>query len=274
MSEKESTTILIRRGFVDLPEGQIHYRTAGEGKKSVLMLHQTPRSSDEFLEVIPFFASNYRVIAMDAIGYGDSYKPKTQPTITDYADAAISLLDGLGISKFYAVGHHTGAVIAFDLAVNHPSRVERLVLSNSPYLDEVKRGIIVKRPPIDLFEVTDDGTLLAEIWNRRRSFYPKNRPDLLFRYFIDVMKAGEGLEAGHKAVSKYDMEGKIDKIDCPTLLVCGMDDPYSFPDLEKLHSRIARSIAVPVPEGMVCMVDQMPEKFSEIVLKFLLFVGG
>ncbi len=53
---------------------------------------------------------------MDTIGYGDSYKPNKDCTIEDYAQGAIELLDALGISKTSLVGHHTGAVIAIELA--------------------------------------------------------------------------------------------------------------------------------------------------------------
>ncbi len=60
---------MVRRAFLDAPEGQIHYRTAGAGRP-VLLLHQTPRSSDEYRDVIPILARELRVVAMDTIGYG------------------------------------------------------------------------------------------------------------------------------------------------------------------------------------------------------------
>src|SRR5580700_1341608 len=114
----------IRRGFADTPGGQIHYRTAGSGP-IVLMLHQTPRSSDEFLDVIPAFAKHFRVIAMDTIGYGDSYRPLDKSTkIADFAKAAVQLLDYLEIGRAHVVGHHTGSVIAMELAAVHPDRVD------------------------------------------------------------------------------------------------------------------------------------------------------
>src|ERR1700730_11254145 len=100
MQETLVDSTSIKRGFVDLPEGQIHYRFAGSGKKTLLMLRQTPRSSDEFLDEIPLFAKEYRVLAMDTIGYGDSYKIQGTPSIEDYAAATITMLDKLGVSSF------------------------------------------------------------------------------------------------------------------------------------------------------------------------------
>ena len=72
------------------------------------------------------------MIAMDTIGYGESYKPAGRCDIEDYARGAVALLDGLGIASSAVVGHHTGAVIAMELAASHPDRVERLVLSVVP----------------------------------------------------------------------------------------------------------------------------------------------
>src|SRR5262245_9295423 len=108
----------VRRAFVDTPDGQIHYASAGAGRP-VLLLHQTPRSWDEDRDVIPILARERRVVAMDTIGYGESYKPPRRSEIEDYARGAIALLDGLGIESTAVVGHHTGAVIAMELAASY-----------------------------------------------------------------------------------------------------------------------------------------------------------
>ncbi len=125
---------MVTRAFLDTPAGQLHYRTAGRGTP-VLLLHQTPRSSDEYRDVLPLLAGEFRAIALDTVGFGDSYRPAGPYTIEGFARGALDLLDGLGIARAAVVGHHTGAVIAAELAAAHPDRVERLVLSNSPYVD-------------------------------------------------------------------------------------------------------------------------------------------
>ena len=259
---------MVRRAFLDTAEGQIHYRTAGAGRP-VLLLHQTPRSSDEYRDVIPILARELRVVAMDTIGYGDSYKPARACAIEDYAAGALALLDGLGIPSAAVVGHHTGAVIAVERAATQPARVERLVLSASPYVDAEDRERRKGRGPIDEVEVLEDGSHLAELWRRRLAFYPKGRPDLLTRFVIDALRAGEKREEGHRAVSAYRMEATVGRIGCPTLLVCGTDDPFSYPRLEPLARQIAGSRAVPILGGTVAMVDQLPEAFAAAILPFL-----
>jgi pimeloyl-ACP methyl ester carboxylesterase len=258
----------VTRAFVETPEGQIHYRTAGAGRP-VLLLHQTPRSSDEYRDVVPILARELRVIAMDTIGYGDSYRPPRPCAVEDYARGAIDLLDGLAIPRTAVVGHHTGAVIAIELAATHPERVERLVLSASPYVDAEDRERRKTRPPIDEVEPRPDGSHLAELWQRRMAFYPKGRPDLLTRFVLDALKAGERAEEGHRAVSAYRMESRVGAIRCPTLLVCGTDDPFSYPRMEALARQIAGSRALPIPGGTVAAVDQMPEEFAATILPFL-----
>jgi len=260
---------MVTRAFADTPHGPIHYRAAGSGSP-VLLLHQTPRSSDEYRDVIPLLAGDRRVVAMDTIGYGDSYKPARTCGIEDYARGAVDLLDALGIERAAVVGHHTGAVIGVELAASHPDRVERLVLSNSPYIDAEDRERRRGRPPIDEVEVHEDGRHLTELWQRRLGFYPKGRPDLLTRFVIDALRAGEKAEEGHRACSAYRMETKAGLVRCPTLVVCGTEDPFSYPRMEPLARAIAGSRALPIPGGTVAMVDQMPAEFAAAILPFLL----
>jgi len=258
----------LKRGFVDLPDGQVHYRYDGRGEP-VLLLHQSPRSSDEFLEVIPLLAKKFRVLAPDTIGYGDSYRPKWSVSIHKYATSMASFLDEVGIKYVSVVGHHTGAVVAMEMVASYPDRILRLVLSNCPYVDRAKRLKFRNRPPIDEFEIGEDGSHLIDLWNRRVSFYPKHRPDLLNRFVIDVLKAGPVAEEGHKAVAKYRMEERIKLVKCPTLVICGTDDEYAYPDMQKLAHNLEQHASTTIRGGRVPMPNQMPVEFARAVSKFL-----
>jgi pimeloyl-ACP methyl ester carboxylesterase len=259
----------VRRAFVDTPDGQIHYASAGAGRP-VLLLHQTPRSWDEYRDVIPILARERRVIAMDTIGYGESYKPPRRCEIEDYARGAIALLDGLGIESTAVVGHHTGAVIAMELAASYPVRVERLVLSASPFVDAPDRE---KRRTgghrVDHVEAKPDGAHLAELWQIRQRFYPRDRPDLLTRFVADALRAGEKIVEGHGACSRYRMEEKIGRIRCPTLVTYGTEDRFAAPTAEPVARRIPGSRLVPIVGGGVAVVDEMPDAFARLVQDFL-----
>jgi len=69
----------MKRAFIDTPEGQIHFRTEGRGEP-VLLLHKASLSSEEYKEMIPILAKNYRVIAIDVLGCGDSDQPPFEPS--------------------------------------------------------------------------------------------------------------------------------------------------------------------------------------------------
>ncbi len=258
----------VYRGFVNIGEGQIHYRYAGSGDP-ILLLHQTPRSSDEYLEVLPILGQRYRAIAMDTIGFGDSYKPKKTCTIEDYAKGVIAFLDSLGIPKVVLVGHHTGGVIALEVAAGYPERVEMLVLSAIPYVDEEERLRRRGKRMVDSYELKENGSHLLELWHGRQSFYPKHRPDLLMRFIADAIKAGGKIVEGHMAVSTYKMEDKAPLVECPTLVLCGTDDLFSYPHMQRVARVIKNSKTLAIEGGTVAMVDQMPEAFAEAILDFV-----
>lgn len=258
----------IVRAFADTPEGQIHYATAGKGKP-VLFLHQTPRSWDEYRAVLPLVGRKYWALAMDTVGFGDSYRPREEASIENYARGVIAFLDALGIDRASIVGHHTGGVIAVEVAAAYPGRVDKLLLSSTPYVDAEDRERRKTRPPIDEVEFREDGSHLADLWRRRMPFYPKNRPDLLFRFVLDALKVWDRMEEGHRTVNRYRMEEKVSLIKAPTLVFAGTEDPFSFPRMKPLAGAIGGCRTAVLEGGMVPMVDQMPEAFARIVTAFL-----
>ena len=88
VTNQESGSI-IKRGYVEIPEGQMHYRTIGNGPV-VMLLHQVVRSSDEYRRVMPVLAEKYKVIAVDVLGFGESVKPARPYTIPDHGKSLIS----------------------------------------------------------------------------------------------------------------------------------------------------------------------------------------
>lgn len=260
--------VTIHRSFADTSQGQIHYVTAGRGEP-VMLLHQTPRSWDEYRDVLPIIGAKYWAIAMDTLGFGDSYRPKEEASIELYAQGVIQLLDVLTIERASIIGHHTGGVIAVEVAASYPDRVKKLILSSTPYLDAENRALRKTRPPIDEVELKPDGAHLAELWQRRMPFYPKDRPDLLARFVMDALKVFDRIEEGHRAVNRYKMEKKVPLIQAPTLVLAGTDDPFSYPRMKPLAENIKNCRTAEISGGMVPMVDQMPGEFARVVMEFL-----
>lgn len=235
-----------------------------------MLLHQTPRSWDEFRDVLPLLGQRYRAIAMDTIGFGDSSKPPPEKdSIEFWAEVAISLLDELGIEHVSVVGHHTGAVIATELAAAYPHRIESAVLSAPSLVDEAFRAKHAGPPSVDNVISCADGSHLVELWRIRQPWYPEGDIDLLERFIVDAIKAGSRAAAGHRVVARYVMETRLPLIRCPVLIIAPTADPHAYSSAAPLAGQIARSRIVEVPGGMVPLPDQMPEEFSRLVMEFL-----
>ncbi len=267
-------TNTIKRAFASLSDGQIHYAECGEaGGEPILLLHQTPRSWREFAGVLPLLGERYRTIAMDTLGFGDSARSADgSVSIERWAAVAVELLDHLGIAQAHVVGHHTGGVIAVEVAATHPDRVAGLVLSSTPFTDAEFRKVRAERAPIDEVEPADDGSHLTELWGKRQGFYPPDRPDLLLAFVRDALVVMDDVEGGHTAVATYRMEDTIDKVGAPTLLIRATDDPFAFPHGEELREQLTNAASldmVDIEGGMVPLPDQLPDEFAGAVLAFL-----
>jgi pimeloyl-ACP methyl ester carboxylesterase len=257
----------VSRSFVSVPAGTIHVAQAGSGRP-VLLLHQTPRSWDEYRDVVPILGERFHAIAMDTIGFGDSSKPAGPDTIELWAEVAISLLDALNVDRASVVGHHTGAVIATELAASFPDRVDKLVLSAPAFVDDEHRRLYGDKPPVDEVERKLDGSHLVELWGMRAQFYPPSI-DLLERFVVDALKAGDRAGGGHLTVAHYGMEPKLPLIAAPTLMIAPTEDPFAYPDIQKLRPHLPDAQVVDLPGGMIPAPDQLPEEFARIIVEFL-----
>ncbi len=260
----------IRRAFADLSVGQVHYaECGGHEARAVLLLHQSPRSWAEYRAVLPLLGAHRRAIAMDTAGFGDSSDGGVPASIEQWARVACELLDALGIAQVDVVGHHTGGVVAIELAAAFPDHVHSLVLSSTPYTDEPFRRARAQRPPIDEVAPSEDGSHLAALWQKRQGFYPAGRPELLEVFVLDALKVGHRVEEGHRAVASYRMEDRIGRIVQPTLIVRATEDPFAAPHAVELQHHLPHARIVDIEGGMVPLPDQMPEAFARTVLGFL-----
>lgn len=274
---------MIRKNYADTRHGQIHYVEAGRSRRSgdeaasdsaVLLLHQTPRSWDEYRDVIPLLAGDHRVIAPDTLGFGSSDSPADPWTIELFADGVEDLADALGLTRVSVVGHHTGGVIALELAARRPDLVTALVLSGVPYVDAPRRAEVSRRPSIDGVPISDDGSHYQALWNKRVPFYPADRPDLLHRLFADAVRVHDRVEEGHLAVNAYRMEERIDLVRAPALVVCGELDAFSLPDVPKLMARLPQARTATLHGVGVPSVDHDPAQFAAVVTEFLAGVSA
>lgn len=253
----------VELGHVKLAHGQLSYAAAGRGRP-VVLLHQTPRSCDEYRDVLPALAARgYRAIAFDTPGFGASAPLPGEATIERWAQAIDAALDVLSIEQATVVGHHTGGVIAVELAARRPERIHALALSSTPLTDDAYRNA-----PRDESDV--DNAHDAEGLRRSRAdFYPGARDDLLDRYVGDALRAGSLARLGHEVVAAYRMDDKLERLRMPVLLIGADCDPFAFGELERLRAVLPHAETAIVEGGMVPLPDGWPEQFAGHLAAFL-----
>ncbi|BCM81654.1 alpha/beta fold hydrolase [Methylobacterium indicum] len=259
----------IERRFVPTRTGVIHVATCGSGLP-VLLLHQTPRSWDEYRDVLPLLGGQVRALAMDTPGFGDSPALSgVAPSIEAWADAVIALMEALDLPECCLVGHHTGAVVALEATVRAPGRVAALVLSSCPMVDAPRRAHHAAKTPIDMVNPDGEGNHLLQLWRGRQPFYPPEMPALLDRFMVDALRAGPMAAEGHRVVNRYHMEERIGLVRAPTLVIGATDDPHAFPAVPRIATAIPHAEVTEIAGGTVPLPDALPAPFSEAILQFL-----
>ncbi len=258
----------MKRAYVDIPEGQVHYQIGGKGEP-LLLLHKTALSSREYSEVMPILAQAYRVVAMDTLGYGESDKPPPGYKIEDYARSVISFLGALGIKKTSIAGHLTGAAIAVEVAAAYPDVVDELTLVSCPYYEPEVRKARLADSTFGLEEIREDGSHLIELWRRYRTIMPEAKAENLQRTILGYLLAGPRAHNGHQAVFRYEMEQRLPLIKSPTLLITGGSSDIFHSGLEATKSLVPRCRTAVIEGGGDLIPLEKRDEFTEAVLDFL-----
>lgn len=253
------------KGYADAPTGQVHYAECGAGLP-VLLLHQTPRSWREYVEVLPLLGQRVRAIAVDTPGFGESAL-EGPVTIERFADGIAGLIDSLGVERFALVGHHTGGVVAVELAARFGSRVEALVLSGTSFMTAEKRARAHERPLIDWVDPRTDGGHLVDLWQRRRDFYRPGEERFLNTFVADALRVLDDVEEGHHACRRYVMEPRLLEISAPVTVISGRDDRFAEPSLAPMAETFGADVHL--LDGHVPLPEQNPEGFARAVIDAL-----
>jgi pimeloyl-ACP methyl ester carboxylesterase len=115
---------------IDLHGHRVIYRTAGAGPP-VVLIHGMVNSSRHWKDVALTLAEDYRVVAPDLLGHGDSAKPVGDYSLGAHASGIRDLLTALGVERATVVGHSLGGGVAMQFYYQFPERCERLALVSS-----------------------------------------------------------------------------------------------------------------------------------------------
>ena len=236
----------IRRGFADLPHGQMHFREAGRGSLTgddtpVLVIHASPGSSRQQVGLIADLADGTRVLSPDTPGNGDSPALGTdEPTVPELAAAYLAFIDAQGIGQVHVYGSHTGAAIAAELAILAPDRVRGVVLDGISVMeaDELADILVHYAHP---FVPDLEGAYLQRVFQFCRDqylFFPWYRRDKahqrigslpapadLHAWVLEVLKGCETYHLNYRAAFKWAALDRLPLVTTPALVIAGENDP-------------------------------------------------
>jgi len=114
----------------DVEGVKLHYLTGGRGPV-VILLHGYAETSRMWRPIIPMLAKNFRVIAPDLPGIGDSGIPADGLDMKSAATRIHALARSLGVEKARVVGHDIGLMVAYAYAAQYPAETEKLALMDA-----------------------------------------------------------------------------------------------------------------------------------------------
>lgn len=217
------------KGYASTPMGQVHYRDVGprDCKHPIVLLHQSPLSMIQFADVQNQLAAmGIRAITVDTPGHGMSDLPPQQPTIPEFADNLVPVLDHLNLDRVVVAGHHTGAKIAASFAARHKSRVcgvllHTLTLRTAEEIAEWEAGDNRGRPRTPVY----DGSHLAQSFSFTSE---SSSPELLEALtYLVIAKFQIGPDVGFYAAYRHVSAPELAAIRVPGVLLYDATDAYA-----------------------------------------------
>lgn len=262
---------------------KIHYKTTGEGKRgagetglrftlkprgdcSLLILHGWGGSSASWVEVQRILSKRgFKVVVVDLPGFGKSVTPPLPWGISEYAKFVLNFIEKLDFKKVNLLGHSFGGRIAIKFAVLYPKRLKKLILCASA-------GI---KHPLNffqriIFKLAIFGNFLFSKRPLRRFKDVARNTFYLFLRKKDYTKVKGIMKEIFKKVTKEDIKPELANIKAKTLLIWGeKDKAVPLEDAYLMRKKIPQSILEIIPGASHTPNLEMPEKITEIILKFL-----
>lgn len=125
-----------KHGFAQVANLRMHYVEGGSGDQTLILLHGWPSTWYEWRKVMPALAQDFRVVAVDLPGLGDSEGSPPSYDKATLARYVTGLADELGLESFTLGAHDFGSAVAYQVAVQQPDRVESMIAIDFPLAGE------------------------------------------------------------------------------------------------------------------------------------------
>jgi len=260
---------------------ELYYEVAGTGHPFTLIhgLLLDRRSWDDQFEV---FAQQYKVLRYDLRGWGDSAQEEAEPPFSPRQDL-LSLLHYLDIEKTYLLGLSGGGTFALDFTLEHPDKVDALILVSSdpsgyapPMTDAIQTfagryyGALQQKDSAGAVEAT------VRFWTDGPRRAPE-QVDAQARARITTMSMQQIERHGdfmaheqHMIPLEPSAINRLAEVRVPTLIVVGDEDvPQVIEAAGILEQGIAGAQKVVVAGTAHHPHMEKPEEFNRAVLDFL-----
>ncbi|CCV15289.1 alpha/beta fold hydrolase [Mesorhizobium sp. STM 4661] len=253
------------------PDGTGFIR-AGSGAP-VLLIHGVGMSASIWQPQIEMMKDRHDLIAIDMLGHGGSPLPPENAELRDFADQAIRLLDHLGLDSVSVVGHSMGALVAQEIALRAPSRVNSVVCLNAVFRRPPALAQAVRERAAALGHHSDHSAIAATI---ARWFGDPIPADLAgaastARTALESVDA-QGYARTYRLFAHADAEhgDRLAGLSHPALFMTGSEDRNSTPAMSAAMARLAPNGRCLVLNGEKHMMTiASPEKVTQHINVFL-----
>ena len=256
----------------------IDYRVDGQGDP-LIMIMGFGSAKNNWRFQIGSFKKYYRTITFDNRGVGKSDKPTGPYTIRMMADDTIGLMDHLGINKAHILGVSMGGMIAQELAINYPERVDKLILAatfarrdrTSGYSSEASKAQeIYDESPHDEVRIRRLAAVKVDLTLNKRLYRILGIPQMRIMIRLAPLSALNGLAGQIDAILAHDTVDRLKLIRAPTLVITGTADRLVKPvSSEVIANLVPKAKLVKVEGGSHGFNAEMRSEFNKEVLKFL-----
>ncbi len=254
-----------QNGILHLQEGVMDYIRFGNGKKTLVML---PGVGDGLKTVqgtaLPF-AMLYHKLIRDFTVYVFSRRRNLSKNMTtdQMAEDLNTALNLLNLRRCAVVGVSQGGMIAQWLAINHPDKVDKLVLTvtSARPNDTIKKVI---SGWLEMADKKDYKGIMVD--TAKRSYSPKRQKTAVLEYqllgSVGKPKSFDRFKIQANSCITHDAYDKLDQISCPTLVIGGTDDQI-------VTGEASREIADKIPNSQLYMYEGLGHGLYEEAPDFL-----
>lgn len=277
----------LERSYVEVDGIQVATVDSGGDKPALVFIHGLSSYTSFWEYQLEAFTDTHRVLALDLPGYGASGRPDAALTPPWYADFVDRWLEELEVDSATVVGHSMGGQIALTLTLEHPERVDRLVLSAPAGLERFKPGHA--RWMKDYWH--EGRAMVSSEMEIRHSFVAGvfNKVDEGVERLIEErvrMRRHPAFRGTSVAVSRsvagmldYPVVDRLGEIDVPTLIIFGTHD-HLIPNAifnggrtqrvaEEGQRAISGSELVMIPKAGHTVHHDAPDAFNRALADFL-----